>query len=272
MDSNSENSLPNSDFDSFLSDLNKEPVAKFDMQQLAQDLDTRFDSVIEELEYQSLNEENGRSTSLWHELLEVTAELHPDMDYEMVEALAKNTFKEMAMNEAATLVLIKMTLFSAEYDIANGTLDPEKITDQKAKLYTDLLIKRGLDSQDPLLSVLNKSIPGPELDPEDPALAPYFMQSMEEFANGEEKNKLDRELIQEACVFLGIDLNNNTDENAAKILSIGHVIFIGRMHFDVQNAAANREERIRTAAREYSLDETTTQGIVRFIELKYPLN
>ena len=272
MDSINENSLPNDDFDSFLSDLNKEPVVAFDSQQLAQDLEARFENVLEQLEYQSLGEENERSTALRHEFLDAITRLHPDIDFETAEALAKTNFEVMAMNEAVVLTSIKMTLFSVEYTIANGTLDPENITASKAKLYTDLLIKNNLDPQDPLLTVLNKSIPGPEFEPKDPALASYFMQSIEEFANEEEKKKLDRELIDEACAFLGVDSHDYTQQNAAKIVSIAHVVFNGRMHFNTHNAAANREERIRSAARELSLDETITQGIIRFIEIKFPLN
>lgn len=267
-----ENFLPNDDFDSFLSDLNKEPVVDFDSKQLAQDLGVKFNLVLERLEYHPLDEENERSTALQQEFLDTIFQSHPDIDIEMAEALAKNNLEIMAMNESAILGIIEMTLFSVEYDIAKGTLDPEKIASSKAKLYTDLLIKNGLDSQDILLAVVNKSIPGPELEPEDLALASYFMQSMEEFANKEERVKLDRELIDEACVFLGIDPHDNAKQNSAKIVSIANVVFDGRMQFDTHNAAANREERIRTAARDLSLDETITQGIVRFIELKYPLN
>lgn len=272
MNSFNENSFPADDFDSFLSDLNKEPVAAFDSQQLAHDLESRFTLVLEQLEYQSLNEENERSTALRHEFLNAITSSYPDIDFEKAETLAKTNFEIMAMKESFVLTSIKMTFFSVEYDIANGTLDPGKITSNKAKLYTDLLVKNELDSIDPLLTVLNKSLPGPEFGPEDPVLAPYFMQSMEEFANEEEKKKLDRELIDEACVFLGIDPYDDTEQNGAKIISIAHVVFSGKMQFDTHNATANREERIRTTARELSLDEKITQGILRFVELKFPLN
>ena len=267
-----ENFSPNDGFDSFLHDLNKEPVVEFDSQQLAQDLEARFDLALEQLEYHPLGEKNERSTALRHEFLDAFTQSHHDIDLEMAAALAKTNFEIMAMNESAILATIKMTFFSVEYDIARGTLDPKKIAALKAKLYTDLLIKNSLDSRDSLLAVLNKSIPGPEFEPEDPVLSLYFMQSMEEFANEEEKKKLDRELIYEACAFLGTEPHDDIEQNGAKIVSLAHVIFNGRMQFDTQNAAANREERIRTTARELSLDETIIQSLVRFIEIKFPLS
>jgi hypothetical protein len=259
-------------FDSFLSDLNKNPVAQFDSKQLLEDVNLRFKTVLDEVDYQDLYEDNERSAATAREFLEMTTEMYPDTDPEINEANAKTSLAVMAMNESSILTSIRMTMFTVEYYIANGELDPDKITATKAKLYTDLLVKNNLDPQNTLLAVLNKSIPGPELEPEDPLLSPYFMQSMEEFANEEEKKKANRALVDEAYVFLGIDQNDTTGDNLSRVVSIAHIVVVSTMQLDTQNAVANREERIRSSARELSLDTEIAEGIIRFIELKFPSN
>jgi len=263
-------STPSDDeFSSFLEGINNEPTLEFDEKLLAADLELKFQSVLDEADFQPIGDDNERSELLMHELLATIGESNEEDVY--IEATAAHYFSVMEMNEQYMLATIKMTLFSVEYDIANGVIDPEAVLATKAKLYTDLLVKQKLDQDSPLLSILNKSLPGPELQPDDPSLSPYFIASMEELANDEERKRDDLAPIDEACVFLGIDPNDYSDENAKLKLAISQLVFTGRMQFDAQNASANREERIRKTARDFSVEEDIVKKVIQFIEQKFPI-
>lgn len=259
------------EYRSFLEELETNPPSTFDTEALNAQIDARFQAVLDNLHYEPLREGNERAQEEMNVLtryIEASGGVEP----EFVETIAKNNLRIMAIEEESLVKMIKVAYSASEFDIASGTADPGYIFERKAKLYTDLLIKHGLESDNVLIEVMNKAVPGREItDPNDPELFSHFTASILEQAKEKEYKFEDEAELANICSLLGLDLLEDHDEYEKIKMAVAGMLHIAKNPFGSDISIAKRERQLHTAANVYELSPGLTERIVQLINAKFPL-
>lgn len=252
------------DFNSFLAEINNMPEARFDTMAMISEVEENFQVVLSELEYEPIKEGGERA------LAEKEHILHAIMSTEAVDDVvaniaAENSIKLIAEEERLILLAIKSLAARCEFDILNDNDEGWlKATSIKAKLYTDLQLLHGVTPDNILMDIMNRTVPGPLIERNDPMLKPFYLASMHDAESGIKKERIIN-FITEACVFLEIGANYSPEDRDILTDGIAYLVFVGTIEEQSPNAAANHEELVRSVTQKFLFSPELTEKVLEII-------
>ena len=254
------------EFETFLHDISAPEEIDFDTEMFLLHIDVSFQSTLDELGYQRLNQETARAKeelSVMFELLTT----HYDMSDEMASMIARNNLHLMAVTEDEILRSIKTQYALAEYDISQGVTTPEDLTNRKTSLYTDLLFKYQMTKENQLLTVINRVMPGPQVEDNDPRFDMHVMTTLEKLVAKKNNREQNTSLVNEACKALGLQTAEHSAVYDVSRNSVDYIFSLVRHELSDKDKAY-RDERVRTAARAQGFNQATAEKIVSYVDQK----
>lgn len=262
---------PDEEFDAFLTEINNQGELDFDVELFLLRVEANFQNELEKSGYLRLVEGNSRYEDELGRMVSDIRNTH-HVNSEQAELVARNSLRQVSLNEDGIVKLIKATYVFNEYDILKGVANEDAFIARKSKLYTDLLVKYGIEQGSSLSNVVATLLRGGSIGPDDPRLDTYFMQSMEEQERAQKnRGKIDP-LATEAMSF--IDLDHAVESQLKFVeekISIEHILVLAQNESNSQTVA-RRDKYMRLAARIFELSPAVAERLFQFINQKIPIS
>lgn len=273
----SDESISDADLAAFQSELDTDASSDFDVKGYFEGLQNRLQDALNRAGYLPLDEDNARSRIFYDEFVDELYKKLADTDtedlYQYIHDVADTNQKRAAMKERFVLKKIQIGVVSAEGSMVDGKNSDDEATQLKAKLYADLIVMDQLEPSDPLMTVLNEMVPGKMINPDDEILEQHYLRAFEGLANAQEKNAKVLAEMADAYNFLGIDVNDMSEDTMhLKSSIVQMILLIGRVGNGKVNAVADRQARLYSFSREHGVDPAMTDKIIQLVEKRYPLN
>ena len=269
--------LTNAELAAFQAELEADDTSRFDTQQYLEDLQRRFQDSLDRAGYLPLSEDNTRARIVhdWFvgRLYEELADSNEENLHDYIQEAARRNLLSIMVREHYILKQIQISIVAAEGSMIDNGYDDDMATHSKAALYADLVIAYDLDPSDPILTVLNEMVPGREISPDDETLEPHYVNALERLANEPDRQAATLAEKTEAYNFLGIDIDDVSEDAINQRIAIDHMIFVmSKIDNKKANATANRQERLAAFARENGINALLAQKILQFVDEHRPLS